>query len=110
MRALLKLVTYKQWAFEVWEDDGRPYLQVTFEALDLGNSGAYRARGRKWLLSPHMTKSEIVSTALKAVLTAEEHEARESFRYKGKMVFGPHLDVDVLAEVAGKKESLDIRP
>jgi hypothetical protein len=55
-----------------------------------------------------MTRSEVVQTALKAVLSAEEHEARERFLYKGKAVFGPHFDVDVLHSIYGK-EALDVR-
>jgi hypothetical protein len=55
-----------------------------------------------------MTKSEIVSTALKAVLTAEEHEAREQFQYKSKTIFGPHFDVDKLASLC-ESDSMDVR-
>lgn len=54
--------------------------------------------GRKWLISRHSTKSEVVQTAFKAVMTFEEHEIRESFTYKGERIFGPHFDVDFLAE------------
>ena len=56
--------------------------------------------GRKWMLSPHMVKSEVVQTAFKAVLTAAEHEARERFLYRGRAIFGPHYDVDRLWEMA----------
>ncbi len=55
-------------------------------------------RGRKWLLSYHMTPGEVVQTVLKACLTFDEHEIREGFRYKGERIFGPHLDVDKLVE------------
>lgn len=57
--------------------------------------------GRKWRISQHMTKSEIVATCFKAVLSAEEHECREQFTYKGVAVYGPHIDVEKLLEVAG---------
>lgn len=100
--AVIKQIQYKDWVFTIGQDQDRLYLQVGFQAPD--NSGHSSIRqlqtGRKWLLSPHMTKSELVATALKAVLTAEEHEARELFRYRGQAVFGPHFDVDVLAMVA----------
>lgn len=58
------------------------------------------------MLSPNMTKSELVQTAMKAVLAAEEHEAREHFRYRGKCIFGPHIDVDGLLAVC---DDLDAR-
>jgi hypothetical protein len=41
-------------------------------------------KSRKWLLSAHMTKTEIVNTAWFAVKTAIEHEAREEFFYQGQ--------------------------
>ncbi len=59
-------------------------------------------KGRHWRLSEHMTDGELVQTAFKAIMTALEHEARERFTYKGKAIFGPHLDVDKLVEIAGE--------
>ena len=105
----LSHVTYKDWSFFVGEDGERLYLQVTFADVDFATGLSSVQRGRKWLLSPFMTKSEVVTTAFKACITAEEHEAREKFRYKGKMIFGPHINVDALAEVVGKKDNLDMR-
>jgi hypothetical protein len=54
--------------------------------------------GRKWRLSPHMTNGEIVQTAFKAVMTALEHEARETFKYRDAAVLGPHFDIDKWVE------------
>lgn len=104
---ILKDIQYKDWELTVGNisDMDRPmYLQVRF----IDANGDVQ-KGRKWMLSQHMTKSEIVQTAFKAILTAEEHEAREQFRYKGRLVYGPHIDVDVLASVVGDKENLDMR-
>jgi len=80
-------------------DGARPYLQVVFMGRCTDTGEICRQTGRKWYLSPFMTKSEVVQTALKAVLTAEEHEARESFRYRGSAIFGPHFDVDSLVKL-----------
>lgn len=63
-------------------------------------------KGRKWLLSNHMTESEVVMTAFKALLTAEEHEARERFTYRARRIFGPHINVNRLVEVC---DDLDAR-
>lgn len=105
----LKSVTYKDWRFTVGQDQDRLYLQVAFNAPD--NTEPQNPRhlqlGRKWMLSEHMTKSELIQTAFKAALTAEEHECREMFRYEGEAIFGPHLDVDWLLEIA--KLHLDAR-
>lgn len=98
---------YKDWEFRLSGNDAGPlYLQVRFVAPNNTTGTLESWSGRKWCISCHMTKSEVVLTALKAVLTAEEHEAREQFLYRGKAIFGPHLDVDCLFEQA---EKLDAR-
>lgn len=63
---------------------------------------------RKWLLSEHMVKSELIQTAFKCYLTSLEHRAREHFLYRGRRIFGPHFDVDSLWEIC-KLENLDFR-
>jgi len=65
--------------------------------------------GRKWRLSVHMTPSEVVQTALKAVLTAVEHEARENFKYRGVSIFDPHYDVEKLVELRKSTDALSER-
>ena len=106
IRAVVSQVHYKDWRFHVDAEalesgDYRPWLQVHFHAADNGNpevSGL--ATGRKWFLSPWMTESEVVGTAFKAVLTAEEHETREKFKWRERSVFGPHIDIESLWEAA----------
>ncbi len=58
--------------------------------------------GRKWMLSPHMVLSEIVSTAYAAYERAELHEIKEAFRYKGAAVMGPHQHMDELADLMNR--------
>ena len=48
-------------------------------------------RGRKWRVSTHSTKREVVGTAFAAILAAMEHEMREAFTYQGAAIFGPHI-------------------
>lgn len=64
--------------------------------------------GRKWLLSPHMTETEIVLTAFKAVLTAYEHEARELFKVDGFAVLDSHYSINEMVAFA-RNASLDGR-
>jgi len=97
-------VSYKDWKFEERYRDGEAFIRVSFV------DGEEKQNGRWWRISKHATKSEIVNTCLLAVLTAEEHEAREKFRYKGTLIYGPHFDVDWLATEARKLEHLDVRP
>lgn len=108
---ILRGITYLDWKFHIHyvRPSGFMYLQLEFDAPDITTGQIVKVKSRKWMLSPHMTKSEIVQTALKAVLTSVEHEAREQFKYAGRAVFGPHVDVDVMWEVAGRKDNLDMR-
>lgn len=102
-RELVRQITYKDWSFHIGKDGiGLYHLQVRFTA---GREWS----GRKWRLSMHMTDSEVVQTALKAVLAAEEHEAREQFRYRGRAIFGPHMRVEMLWRLAGDADALDER-
>lgn len=54
---------------------------------------------RKWLISPHATKSEIVQTCFKLCITSMEHRCREHFKYMNTRVFGPHFDIDDLVSI-----------
>ena len=80
------------------------YLQVVDPTLPSSFN-----TGRKWRISSHMTKSEVVLTAFKAYMTWLEHEARESFEYRGRKILDPHFDVDALWEMAGQRESREYR-
>lgn len=101
VRNVLDEVRYKDWEFRTASPDNGSvyYLQIEFRS-----DGAIQ-KGRKWLLSLHMTRSEIVQTALMAVIACEEHEAREKFTYRGKSVFGPHIDVEAFTEVCGRLDA-----
>lgn len=100
IRSTVDEIEYRGWWINVVEDGDFGYLQVAFHAEDSDTGILEVQRGRKWKLSPHMTRSEVVQTAFKAILTAEEHEARERFTYRGTAVFGPHLDVERLVALA----------
>jgi hypothetical protein len=65
--------------------------------------------GGKVYLSDHMCRQEVVSAVYGAIERAELHEIREWFRYKGASIFNPHLDPDVLAAIARKKSSFNVR-
>lgn len=107
MQGVLDLIQFRDWELVVG-GNLRPYLQVQFDAPCNVTGESQRQHGRKWLLSPHMTRSELVTTALKAVLTAVEHEAREEFLYRGEMIFAPHFDVEDLVTLS-QVGSADVR-
>lgn len=75
-------------------------LQLQYNDLDVETGRMERQHGRKWYVSPYSTKSEIVRSVLKACLTSMEHITREHFTFRGQRIFGPHLDVDNLVELA----------
>ncbi|QOE32133.1 hypothetical protein CPT_Paso_016 [Rhizobium phage Paso] len=116
---LVRQCTYKPgWKLICGQDKGkRLYIQVevTTEAeASMESTGPCKGirspwKGGKHYLSLHMCRQEVVSACFAAFLAAEEHESREWFRYKGASIFNPHLDPDVLAEIARKKSSFNVR-
>ncbi len=79
---------------------GRLYLQVEHGRRDVQTGEMGLGRGGKAYLSPAMTDSEIVRKAFQLCLAYEEHEVREHFQFRGRRVFGPHIDVEALWRVA----------
>ena len=103
---VLDRCSFQEWQFQVVGDEERTCLQVVFRGPCAESKQIVQQRGRKWLLSPHMTTSEIVQTAFKAVMTAMEHEVREHFRYRDRPVFGPHFDVERLVELCAERKDV----
>lgn len=100
IRSILSCVDYKEWGFVLSQDvGGRAYLQVSFVAPCSVSSEIKEQKGRKWWLSPYMTETEVVATAKKAVLAAEEHEILERFKYKGRLIYNPHFKVEDLIKL-----------
>lgn len=109
MEAVVAECHYPDYFFGVFEDTrGTFYLQGTYQEPDVETGEPALQFTRRWLLSPEMTVSEIVQTVLKCLLTSMEHRAREFFTYRGRAVFGPHFNVDMLWELA-RREEMDRR-
>lgn len=100
-RSVLRMVEFPGYTFHLVGDFvSATYLQASFYApCNVEGGKAVRQTTRKWQLSAHMTPSELVQTAFKCVLTSIEHEAREQFRYRQRAIFGPHFNVERLAEL-----------
>jgi hypothetical protein len=96
--------------FAVAKGDGY-LLGARYQEADVHTGEMCRQVTRKWYISPHATKSEIIQTALKLCLTSMEHRTREHFRYKNVAVFGPHFDVDKVYDLCSTEISvhLDLR-
>jgi hypothetical protein len=109
IRESLAAVSYKPgWLLSVKIDRARGdsvYLQWSFDAPCAKTGDVLPQMGRKWYLSPHMTISELVGTAFKAAIAAEEHECRELFRWNGKRIFNPHISVYALALASEEEDA-----
>lgn len=84
----------------------RVFIQLQHYRPDVDKGTWAWGPGGKRYLSPHMTDSEIVRVFLGAALAYEEHEVREAFTYKGARIFGPHISVEAMVEIANR---LDVR-
>ena len=93
------------YTFEVRESHGGVFLRAAYDEPDVYTGRVERQLTRKWLLSPAMTRSEIVQTAFKCVYTSYEHRCREHFTYRGRRIFGTHLDVEDLYALCHDRES-----
>jgi hypothetical protein len=101
--AIVDRCNFPGYEFLVWGDfnrsPGPTYLQARFLARCATTGLMEPQFTRKWMLSKHMTTSEIVQTVFKCVLTAVEHEAREQFTYRAQAIFGPHFDIEALVQM-----------
>lgn len=107
MRQLLDTVRYPEYKLEIVTDmcDENPFLQASYPDLDIITEVPTIQVTRKWRLSTHMVKSEIIQTAFKCIMTSMEHRVREHFTYKGQRIFGPHFNVDALHALLTAEET-----
>ena len=98
VRDVLREVQFKDGSFVIEEIERGFLVQLrcTEEDVDTGQREMYR--GRQWFIRRGASRDEIVRTAFLAAAVWQEHEARESFTYRGARIFGPHGDVDDLAD------------
>lgn len=107
---LVSRCTYKPgWGLHLVLDGQRPYVQLHATTPCSVTGVPTPWKSGKTYLSLHMCKQEVIAAVYGAIEKAELHEIREFFRYKGASIFNPHLDPDVLAEVARKKSSFNVR-
>lgn len=111
VRALVDDITYKDGYYLICQWDktfgNRLYLQVQCWRPDTFTGEHGWGYGGKAYLSEHMTDGEILRLAFSLFAKYEEHECREFYKYKGKALFGPHIDPLALWEIADR---LDFRP
>lgn len=108
-RDIIETVEFPGFEFVLHADYDRFYLQIRCNATGNITGKPMEWSGRKWRISQYMSKSELVQTAFKAVLTATEHEVREKFKYQGQPIFDPHYDVDQLHKLRSSADALEVR-
>lgn len=99
VETLLKSVSFGEYTFYVREGHGGVFVQASYPEADTYSGAPGTQYTRKWLLSPEMTNSEILTTVFKLCATSFEHRCRESFKYKERRIFGPHFDVEDLVQI-----------
>ena len=80
--------------------EGRIFIQMYFKAPCTNTGKIIDCFSRKYYLSDHMTTDEIIKTIYSAFKTSVEHEAMESFRVDGKILFNPHINFEKLLEIS----------
>lgn len=87
-------------------DGGRYYFQIQCWRKDVITGEMGFGYGGKAYLSPHATDSELVQTIFGLYKGYWEHEARETFQWRGRRVFGPHISTEALWDAAPR---VDVR-
>ena len=85
---------------------GRWYYQISFGRIDVITGVWGTGYGGKAYLSPHASDNELVQTIFGLYKGVWEHEARESFQWNDRRVFGPHIATQALWDVAKR---IDVR-
>mgnify|MGYP001079200400 CR=1 FL=1 len=111
MRGLVADITYRpDWSIGLYTEDARPYIQIEVtNSIDSVSRETCDWKSGKRYLSFHMCRQEIIGLVYGLIEAAEIHEMREWFRYRGASIYNPHLDPDVLVEVARKASSFNCR-
>ena len=114
--AIVQEITYKPGIDILCKQDagGRAFVQISVGAENDLSLSPFTGKHEPWksgkhYLSEFMCRQEIVGSVFGAIRNAEEHEMKEWFRYKGASIYNPHLDPDVLALIAKKKASFNLR-
>jgi len=110
IREIVGHISYLDWEVRVRKDGDRDYLQVFGHGPD-PKDGMKDAQwsGRKWMLSPHMCKNELIRTAYKAIECAVAHEMNECFLYKGVAIMTPHMDYEEIVDIMTDHDCSDSR-
>lgn len=94
-----------EWDIVIKLDGDVPYIQVRHHRRDIVTGEMGWGAGGKYRLSEYATDSEIVQAVFGLFKAYEEHEVRENFEWRGRRIFGPHMDVRALHEIAHRTDA-----
>lgn len=86
--------------------NGRYYFQIQCWRKDAITGIMGMGYGGKAYLSEYATDSELVQTIFGLYKAYWEHEARETFKWKERRIFGPHISSEALWDIARR---VDVR-
>lgn len=111
LQNIIDNVKCRDFTFRVEERDGGFLVQVQAWRPDASQpnkttNNLSLQKGRKWYVSKHSCRTELMSTLLAAVVRFETHEILESFTWCGQRIYSPHLSIDYLHQLAeeGREE------
>lgn len=82
------------------DKSGRHYFQIAYWRKDVITGEMGFGFGGKAYLSPYAADSELIQTVFGLYKGFWEHEARETFKWRKRRIYGPHISADALWEIA----------
>jgi hypothetical protein len=76
------------------------FIHATYMEADTVSGAIEEQRTREWVIDMlKASRSQVVATCFKCVITSMEHKTREWFLYRDKAIYQPHHDVDALLAI-----------
>jgi hypothetical protein len=85
-------------------ETGQVWFEIVARRPDIDTGKVGIGRGGKRFVTDEMSDSTIVRSIFGALASYEEHECREGFAFDGKRIFGPHISVQALIDIADRRE------
>lgn len=91
VRQVIEDIEYKDWVFEYKPVQNGIMIWPMFQRVDSVTGYLDWSKNmRPWYVEYWRDKGYLVQTIFKMIEAAEEHELRETFKYKGEAIYGPH--------------------
>lgn len=92
------------------EEGGKWFVQIMCWRRNVITGNMGWGYGGKGYPSTHATDSELVQMIFGLYKGYVEHEARETFQWQGRRVFGPHISVYALHDIANNVDVRQLKP